>query len=73
MSEDPEIKIKYASKKARVSNYWKYFIGQSKGLKALNVYDKKVKQENGTRNMSMMHMFVKRKYKITVLERVLSL
>ena len=45
MSEDPEIKIKYASKKARVSNYWKYFIGQSKGLKALNVYDKKVKQE----------------------------
>jgi len=47
MSADTEIKIKYASKKARVSNYWKYFIGQSKGLRALNVYDKKVKQEQG--------------------------
>ena len=45
MSEDAEIKIKYASKKARVSNYWKYFIGQSKGLKALDVYGKKVRQE----------------------------
>jgi len=45
MSEDTEIKIKYASKKARVSNYWKYFIGQSKGLRALNVYEKKVNQE----------------------------
>ena len=45
MSADAEIKIKYASKKARVSNYWKYFIGQSKGLKALDVYGKKLKQE----------------------------
>ena len=27
MGADTEIKIKYASKKARVSNYWKYFIG----------------------------------------------
>ena len=45
MSADPEIKIKYASKKARVSNYWKYFIGQSKGLRALNVYETKVAQE----------------------------
>ena len=46
MSADTEIKIKYASKKARVSNYWKYFIGQSKGLKALSVYDKKLQQES---------------------------
>jgi hypothetical protein len=46
MKSDDAIRIKYASKYARISNYWKYFIGQSKGLKRLNVYDKKVAQEN---------------------------
>ena len=45
MKADREIKIKYASKKASISNYWKYFIGQSKGLRALKIYDKKVAQE----------------------------
>ena len=41
MQNDPAIRIKYASKYARTSNYWKYYIGQSKGLKRLKVYDKK--------------------------------
>ena len=41
MQADPEVRIKYASKYARTSNYWKYFIGQTKGLKRLKVYDKK--------------------------------
>lgn len=45
MNEDPEIKIKYASKYARISNYWKYFIGQTKGLKRLNVFEQKKMEE----------------------------
>ncbi|MCD4696644.1 MAG: S46 family peptidase [Bacteroidales bacterium] len=46
MQADDDIRIKYASKYARTANYWKYYIGQSKGLKRLKVYDKKVKIEN---------------------------
>jgi hypothetical protein len=45
MDADKDIKIKYASKYASVSNYWKYFIGQSRGLQNLNVYGKKKKIE----------------------------
>jgi hypothetical protein len=41
MQADPEVRIKYASKYARTSNYWKYFIGQTKQLKHLKVVDKK--------------------------------
>jgi len=41
MQSNPEIRIKYATKYARLANYWKYYIGQSKGLKKLKVYDKK--------------------------------
>lgn len=41
MDADPSVRIKYASKYASISNYWKYFIGQSEGLKRLKVYDKK--------------------------------
>jgi hypothetical protein len=41
MSKDRSINIMYASKKARISNYWKYYIGQTKGLKKLNIYNKK--------------------------------
>jgi hypothetical protein len=46
MQADNEVRIKYASKYARISNYWKYYIGQTKGLKRLKVYDKKVTLEN---------------------------
>ena len=42
MKNDPQINIDYASKKSRISNYWKYYQGQSEQLKELNVYDKKV-------------------------------
>jgi len=41
MRADREVSIMYASKKARISNYWKYYIGQTKGLKRLDVYTKK--------------------------------
>jgi len=46
MDADNDIRIKYASKYARTANYWKYFIGQTKGLKRLKVYDKKLALEN---------------------------
>jgi hypothetical protein len=46
MDRSDEVRIKYATKHARISNYWKYYIGQTKGLKRLDVYDKKVALEN---------------------------
>ncbi|MCC5921439.1 MAG: S46 family peptidase [Cyclobacteriaceae bacterium] len=46
MDADRAVRIKYASKYASVANYWKYFIGQSRGLKNLNVPDQKVAIEN---------------------------
>lgn len=46
MNADNAVRIKYASKHAQVSNYWKYFIGQQRGLKRLKVYDKKKAQED---------------------------
>ncbi len=41
MDADPQVRLQYASKYAGVANYWKYFIGQTKGLKRLNVYEQK--------------------------------
>jgi hypothetical protein len=41
MDKSDAVRIKYASKFARSSNYWKYSIGQNKGLKALDVVGKK--------------------------------
>lgn len=45
MDASAAIRIKYASKYASSSNYWKYFIGQIKGLKRQKVYDKKKEEE----------------------------
>lgn len=45
MDADKDTRIKYASKYANVSNYWKYFIGQSTGLKKLQVLKKKQELE----------------------------
>ena len=41
MDEDLGVRIKYAAKYAQTANYWKYYIGQSKGLKALDVQSQK--------------------------------
>jgi V8-like Glu-specific endopeptidase len=41
MDASQEVKIKYASNYAGIANAWKYFIGQDRGVKNLNVYDKK--------------------------------
>ncbi len=41
MSADATTRIQYASKYARVSNYWKYYIGQTAQLQSNGVFDKK--------------------------------
>lgn len=41
MDASDAVRIQYASKYARTANYWKYFQGQTKGLKRLKVADKK--------------------------------
>jgi hypothetical protein len=41
MAADAAVRIKYAAKFAGSANYWKYYIGQSKGLKQLGVYNRK--------------------------------
>jgi hypothetical protein len=46
MKANDAVRIKYASKFAGSSNYWKYSIGQNQGLKNLNVMGKKEKIEN---------------------------
>jgi hypothetical protein len=45
MMADQRVRLQYAAKHARSANYWKYSIGQSLGLKNLNVYEKKKNQE----------------------------
>jgi hypothetical protein len=45
MDADEAVRIQYASKYAGTANYWKYYIGQTRGLKRLKVYDKKTDLE----------------------------
>ncbi|MDR0972322.1 MAG: S46 family peptidase [Bacteroidales bacterium] len=46
MNKDPKVRIQYASKFAQLSNYWKYYIGQTKCLEDLDVYSTKKNLEN---------------------------
>jgi hypothetical protein len=46
MDNDDMIRIQYASKYAQTANYWKYFIGQTKGLKLHKVYERRLQLEN---------------------------
>ena len=50
MNKNPKVRIQYASKYASLSNYWKYLIGQSKGLRRLHVYEEKQAIEEKFRN-----------------------
>ncbi len=45
MDADPAIRLKYASKYASVANYWKYFIGEIRGINRLNVVARKQAEE----------------------------
>ncbi len=62
MAADPEVRIKYASKYAGSANYWKFFIGQNKGLKRLGVFERKQEIEekfaewvDGDKNRSLKY------------------
>ncbi len=46
MNASQEVRIKYASTYASTANGWKYYIGQSRGLKKLDVVTKKREIEN---------------------------
>lgn len=46
MKADPKIRIQYSAKFASLSNYWKFYIGQTQCLKRLNVYGTKHDLEN---------------------------
>ncbi|HLP55402.1 MAG TPA: S46 family peptidase [Fluviicola sp.] len=41
MDKDVAVRLNYSSKYAQVANYWKYYIGQTRQLKANGVADKK--------------------------------
>lgn len=62
MDASKEVRIKYATKYARTANYWKYFKGQTKGLKNLNVAQKKEKIEKNFRDWLAQNPDKKEKY-----------
>jgi len=45
MRKDEATRLKYASKYAGIANYWKFAIGESKGLRKFNAVDEKEKYE----------------------------
>lgn len=45
MNQSQEVRIKYASNYASIANTWKYFIGQQRGIKNLDVFGEKKAQE----------------------------
>lgn len=45
MEKDPAVRLMYASKHASTANGWKYYIGQTRGLKRLDVQGKKAEIE----------------------------
>jgi hypothetical protein len=45
MNQSADLRIKYASKYANIANYWKYFIGQSEGMKRLKTIETKQAEE----------------------------
>ena len=62
MDADEAVRLQYASKFARTANYWKYFIGQTKGLKRLKVKEKKQKEEAEFQNWLNKNPKAKMKY-----------
>ncbi len=50
MNKDPKVDLQYASKYARIANYWKYFQGQTEQLQRLKVADLKRAEEKAFRD-----------------------
>lgn len=62
MQASDKVRIQYASKYSRSSNYWKYSIGQSEGLKRLNVTERKKETEAAFTNWVNLDADRKAKY-----------
>ncbi len=62
MDANDKVRIQYASKYSRSTNYYKYSIGQNKGLKALNVIAKKQAEEADITNWINKKKSRKEKY-----------
>ena len=62
MDADQAVRIQYASKYAGLANAWKLFIGQTRGLKRLNVYGKKQLIEEAFQNWADSSPETKEKY-----------
>jgi hypothetical protein len=62
MRANEEIKIQYASKYARIANYWKKWIGENKGLEASHAVAKREKYEEELINKINADTIAKEKY-----------
>ena len=62
MDADEAVRLQYASKYAQTANYWKYFIGQTKGLKRLDVKGQKEQEEAEFQNWINSNPKAKMKY-----------
>lgn len=62
MDEDPAVRIQYASVYSSIANGWKYYIGQTRGLKRLDVYSEKLKIEEGFNKWIEQNPETKEKY-----------
>ncbi len=62
MDKSDAVRIQYAAKYAQTSNYWKYFIGQTRGLKRLHVTERKEELEKQFDNWAKSNPNVMKKY-----------
>ncbi len=62
MDADDQVRIKYTAKYAQTANYWKYFIGQTKGLIRLRTADHKMETENKFTEWANKNPATKAKY-----------
>lgn len=62
MRKDEKTKIQYASKFARIANYWKKWVGENQGLIATKALDKKAKLEKDFQSKVDANPTLKAKY-----------
>jgi len=61
-STDPKVRIQYASKDARVANYWKKMIGESGGIQRMNGVERKQLYEEEFNEWAASFSELKEKY-----------
>ena len=62
MDKDPQVRLMYAAKYASTANTWKYYIGQTRGLKRLDVKSDKEKIEQDFNKWAASSPELKQKY-----------